>query len=152
MLNLEILAVGRLKKGPLFDLLTSYEKQIRWPFTIHEIESRLNDERAMQADENKKLSSLIKPGAYVIAMDEKGKSLKSLAFAQKIEGLQNDGRSHIQFIIGGANGLQDDIRSRADLLLSFGQQTWPHMLARIMLVEQIYRAGQILAGHPYHRE
>jgi 23S rRNA (pseudouridine1915-N3)-methyltransferase len=85
-------------------------------------------------------------------MDERGKSLPSLKFADKIRDLQNQGRSHIQFIIGGADGLGDDIRKRADLLLSFGAQTWPHMLARVMLLEQIYRCQQILSGHPYHRE
>ena len=138
MLKIDIIAIGRLKKGPLHELFTDYKKKTRWNIILHEIESRHRDEDAMQKDENEKLSSLIAPGAYVIAMDERGKTLKSLEFAEKFETLQNNA--------------QNDIRTRANLLLSFGKQTWPHMLARIMLIEQIYRAQQILAGHPYHRE
>ena len=152
MLKIDIIAIGRLKKGPLHELFTDYKKKTRWNIILHEIESRHRDEDAMQKDENEKLSSLIAPGAYVIAMDERGKTLKSLEFAEKFETLQNNAQTHIQFLLGGANGLQDNIRTRANLLLSFGKQTWPHMLARIMLIEQIYRAQQILAGHPYHRE
>ncbi len=104
-----------------------------------------------QADEIKKLQDKIRPDAYVIALDERGKSLSSPDFARKIQDLMDQGRPCIQFIIGGADGLNDDIRKRADTLLSFGVQTWPHMMVRAMLMEQIYRARQIIAGHPYHR-
>ena len=152
MLSIEILAVGRLKNGPMYDLLLDYQKKIRWSFTLHEIESRHRDAKAKQDDEHSKLTSLIKPSAFVIALDERGKSVKSLEFSRKIQSLQDNAYSDVQFILGGADGLQDDMRKRANMLLSFGNQTWPHMLARVMLVEQIYRAQQILAGHPYHRE
>ena len=82
----------------------------------------------------------------------KGKArLSSASFAAKVQDLMDEGRPVIQFIIGGADGLNDEIRKRADILLSFGIQTWPHMMVRIMLIEQIYRARQIVAGHPYHR-
>lgn len=152
MLTIDILAVGRLKKGPLYELFADYTKKIRWNFTLHEVESRYRDPQMMQDDENQRLKSLINPNAFIIVMDERGDGLRSLDFAKTIENLQNNAETHIQFILGGADGLQDDIRAHANLLLSFGQQTWPHMLARIMLAEQIYRAQQILAGHPYHRE
>lgn len=152
MLKVDIIAVGRLKKGPLVELFESYTSKIRWNFTLHEVESRYRDETTMQDDENMRLQALLDPSAFVIALDERGNGLKSLDFAQTIEKLQNNAQTHIQFIIGGANGLQDKTRDRANMLLSFGQQTWPHMLARIMLAEQIYRAQQILIGHPYHRE
>jgi 23S rRNA (pseudouridine1915-N3)-methyltransferase len=85
-------------------------------------------------------------------MDERGASLPSRKFAEKFQNLQNESRSNVQFIIGGADGLNDEIRGRADFLLSFGRQTWPHMLARVMLLEQIYRVQQILKNHPYHRD
>jgi 23S rRNA (pseudouridine1915-N3)-methyltransferase len=83
---------------------------------------------------------------------KRGKTIPSRTFAQKIDDIQNSGISTIQFMIGGADGLSDEIRARAKFLLGFGSQTWPHLLARVMLIEQIYRAQQILAGHPYHRD
>ena len=151
-MKIDIIAIGQLRKGAMYDALCEYEKRSSWPvkFIIHE--SKQRDERVKQREEHEKLLGSISSSAYVIAMDERGKSLPSLKFADKIRDLQNQGRSHIQFIIGGADGLGDDIRKRADLLLSFGAQTWPHMLARVMLLEQIYRCQQILSGHPYHRE
>ena len=151
-MKIDIIAIGQLRKGPMYDALEEYQKRITWPvnFIIHE--SKQRDERVKQREEHERLLNSISNSAYVIAMDEKGKSLPSLKFAEKIKELQNQGQSHIQFIIGGADGLSDDIRKRANLLLSFGAQTWPHMLARVMLLEQIYRCQQILSGHPYHRE
>ena len=151
-MKIEIIAIGQLRKGPMFDALCEYEKRMTWPlkFIIHE--SKKRDERVKKREEHEKLLSSLSSSAYVIAMDEKGKSLPSSTFSNKIKDLQNQGQSHIQFVIGGADGLSNDIRKRADLLLSFGAQTWPHMLARVMLLEQIYRCQQILAGHPYHRE
>lgn len=151
-LTIEILAVHRLKKGPLFDLLQDYAKQIKWGFKIHEIESKYREPKTVFDDENRRLAELINPNAFVVVMDERGNGLRSLDFAKTIGSLQDNGERHIQFVIGGADGLSESMRGRANLLLSFGQQTWPHMLARVMLVEQLYRAQQILAGHPYHRE
>jgi len=151
-MKIDIIAIGQLKKGPMFDALEEYQKRIVWPvnFIIHE--SKQRDERVKQREEHEKLMGCIASSAYVVAMDEKGRSLPSTQFAQKIKDLQNQGQPHIQFIIGGADGLSDEIRKRANLLLSFGEQTWPHMLARVMLLEQVYRCQQIIAGHPYHRE
>ena len=102
--------------------------------------------------EAEKIKKHISEHAFVIVLDEKGNGLRSLDFAKTLENFQHTGETHIQFIIGGADGLTDEIKGRANLLLSFGQQTWPHMLARVMLLEQIYRAQQILNNHPYHRE
>ena len=152
MLKIEILAVHRLKKGPMLELIQSYTKQIKWPFVIHEIESKYRDPKTVFEDENRKLADLIKPNAFVVVLDERGNGLRSLDFAKTIGNLQDNGEDLIQFVIGGSDGLNDAMRGRANLVLSFGQQTWPHMLARVMLVEQVYRAQQILAGHPYHRE
>jgi len=151
-LKIEILAVHRLKKGPLFDLIDGYAKQIKCGFKVHEIESKYRDAKTVFEDENRRLGDLIDPKAFVVVLDERGNGLKSLDFAKTLGNLQDNGEHHIQFVIGGADGLSAAMRGRANLLLSFGQQTWPHMLARVMLVEQIYRAQQILAGHPYHRE
>ena len=151
-MKIDIIAIGHLRKSGLYDTLEEYLKRIYWSANFVVLESKQRNEDSRTKEEHAKILDSISPSAYVIALDEKGKSFSSSAFADKIKTLQNQGQSHFQFIIGGANGLNEDIRSRADLLLSFGQQTWPHMLARVMLLEQIYRCQQILSGHPYHRE
>ena len=94
----------------------------------------------------------LSPTSIKIALDERGKTLSSRELSGKIQDFQNESASEIQFIIGGANGLSDELRKECNFLLSFGRVTWPHMLARIMLIEQIYRSQQILSGHPYHRD
>jgi 23S rRNA (pseudouridine1915-N3)-methyltransferase len=152
MLHLDLIAVGKLKKGPLADLADEYLKRITWPLTLHEIETPYRETANQQADEERKILEKLRPHAFIVVLDERGNGLKSLDFARTLERLQNEGEEYIQFIIGGADGLTDAVRARASFLLSFGQQTWPHMLARVMLLEQIYRARQILSGHPYHRE
>lgn len=145
MTEIEIIAAGRIKNTPFYDLWAEYHKRCTWKVTLHEVEAR------NQTDEIKKIQERIRSNAYVLALDERGESLSSPVFAHKLQSLMDQGRGSIQFIIGGADGLDDDIRKRADFLLSFGIQTWPHMMVRAMLMEQIYRARQIIAGHPYHR-
>ena len=152
MLKIDIIAAGRLKKGALFDLAAEYSKRLDWPLTIHEIDSRYKDASEIQNDEHQKIIKAIKDDAFLIALDEKGKNLSSSEFSKTIQKAMSAGKSRIQFIIGGADGLNDEIRKRANLVLSLGGATWPQMLARVMLLEQIYRAQQILKGHPYHRE
>ena len=152
MLKIDVIAAGRLRKGPFFELNQKYTKRITCSLSLYEVESKQKGAAAAQAEESKKMKEYIKDNAFVIVLDEKGNGLRSLDFANTLENLQNTGENHIQFIIGGADGLTDEIRGRANLLLSFGQQTWPHLLARVMLLEQIYRAQQIMIGHPYHRE
>lgn len=151
-MKIELIAAGRLRNGPEFELCREYAKRLNWPLTITEIESKYRDESQGRTDELAQLAGRIQPGSFVVALDERGKTLTSRALAQKFESLQNSGIPLIQFVIGGATGLDDALRERTDLLLSFGAQTWPHMLARVMLLEQIYRCQQILKGHPYHRD
>lgn len=152
MKSIDIIAVGKSRNTSFEPLIADYQKRILWPTKIHEIESKHKQSAKITADEHAQISGQLDSSTYIIALDERGKTLKSLEFAAQIQDLQNAGRNKIQFILGGADGLSDPIRSRAGLLLSFGKQTWPHMLARVMLLEQIYRVQQILAGHPYHRE
>jgi 23S rRNA (pseudouridine1915-N3)-methyltransferase len=151
-MRIDVISCGRLKKGPLKDLVEEYQTRIRWSLNIFEVESRYREAENQQLEEERKILDKLDNQAFVVVLDERGNGLKSLDFAKTIEKLQNSGESHIQFIIGGAEGVTDKVRDKANLLLRFGQQTWPHMLARVMLMEQIYRAQQILAGHPYHRE
>lgn len=146
MLRIEILAAGRLKKGAFADLRDEYLKRMTWPVTITEIEGRNAEE------EQSRLAEKIKPQAALVALDEKGKVFTSREFAGRLSEFSTQGQTDVQFLIGGADGLNDDIRKRARFLLAFGPQTWPHMMVRVMLLEQIYRAQQIIAGHPYHRD
>lgn len=144
---IEIIAVGKLKNATPFQLLfDEYARRMQGKVVVIELEGK------SQADEIQKIEAKLNPDCALIVMDERGKSLPSLKLAKKLEELQHVKSGKMQFVIGGADGLSDDIRQRADLLMSFGAQTWPHKLARVMLMEQIYRVQQILANHPYHRE
>lgn len=152
MLKIEIITAGRLKNSPSFELCQEYIKRIQWPLAVYEVESKSKDAGAAQREEIQKIKQHVKTDAFVIVLDKKGKNLGSTDFARTMEKIQNSGKTYLQFVIGGAEGLTDEVIKRANLVLSFGQPTWPHILARIMLLEQIYRAQQILIGHPYHRE
>ena len=152
VLKIDIISITRLKKGAYLELIENYKKRIQWNLNIYELESKHSDPKKSQKDEEEKILKHIDNQAVVIALDERGDGLKSLDFAKTLENFKNNGENYIQFIVGGADGLTPEVRNRADVLLSFGQQTWPHLLARVMLLEQIYRAQQILSGHPYHRE
>ena len=152
MLTIDIIAVGKLKNGPFYDLYQDYTRRINWLVKLHEIDVKTAKSKSTQAEEEKQINALIHDSAFTIILDERGNGLRSLDFAKTLQNFKEGGERHIQFIIGGADGLTDETRGRANLLLSFGQQTWPHMMARVMLIEQIYRAQQIIARHPYHRE
>ncbi len=159
-MKLRILAVGRAKSGPEAALIAEYGRRLQWTLAIEEVEERrLLSGPELKAREAELLTQAFEKGGakvsgrrILVALDERGRQLGSRDFAQKLGGWRDQGAAEIAFVIGGADGLAESLRQRADLLLSLGQMTWPHMLARAMLVEQIYRAQQILAGHPYHRD
>lgn len=148
-----IAAVGRARAGPLRDLYEGYVRRLAWPVTLREVEVRqaLPADR-LKAREAELLLAAVPDGAAVIALDERGRALSSLEFAERIRLWRDSGPAALAFLIGGADGHDESVRRRADLLLSFGAMTWPHMLVRAMLAEQLYRAQTILSGHPYHRE
>ncbi len=150
-----IAAVGRAKAGPERALFEHYQARLQQPFSLDlkEVEEKRPLEGAeLKQREGALLLETVPKGALVIALDEKGKSLSSADFAGKIGGWRDEGNRDLVFVIGGANGLDDRVLEKADLTLAFGSQTWPHMLVRGMLAEQIYRTQCILGGHPYHRE
>jgi 23S rRNA (pseudouridine1915-N3)-methyltransferase len=145
--HVEIIAVGRLKKtSPFLSLFDDYTRRLNGKFNLIEIEGH------SQVEELQKIKEKLSSSSTIIALDEKGKTLPSIDFAKKLEEFQTIHSGNFQFVIGGADGLDDEVRNRAAMVLSFGRMTWPHMMARVMLVEQIYRAQQILVNHPYHRE
>jgi 23S rRNA (pseudouridine1915-N3)-methyltransferase len=158
-MRVTIAAVGRMKAGPERELISRYldravgggKPLALTGFEVIELtESRASSSAARKADEAKALRAAL-PDGIVIAMDERGKSLNSEAFAKQIQRWRDDGRPAISFVIGGADGIDPAFVTEADLVLSFSSMVWPHQLVRIMLAEQLYRTTTILSGHPYHR-
>jgi 23S rRNA (pseudouridine1915-N3)-methyltransferase len=151
-LRLLIVAVGRLKSGPHLDLQRFYAERLTAALDIREVEERRKlPGSARQASEGELLLAALPERAFAVALDERGKSLPSADFAKQIAQWQQAAPT-IAFLIGGADGHSAAVRARADYLLALGPMTWPHLMVRAMLCEQLYRAQQILAGHPYHRE
>ena len=118
------------------------------PARVVEVEDKKNLGMSAEAD---LLARALPAGALVVALDERGRLQSSPEFAADLAGWRDKGRQDLAFIIGGADGIAPDLRDRADAALSFGQMVWPHMLVRVMLAEQLYRAASILSGAPYHR-
>lgn len=159
-MRVAVIAVGRLKSGPERELVDRYGRRFldlsrRLGFRgleIHEIpESRAQETPVRMAEEAAAIARLIPGDAVAVALDEKGKTLTSAAFAEQLGRWRDESTANIVFVIGGADGLSPELRRRLQMTLAFGPATWPHQLVRIMLLEQIYRAATILAGHPYHR-
>ena len=137
---LHIVARGRIGRSPEAELVDRYAKRIAWPMRVTELPDTGGREPATV------------PHSRRILLDEKGEMLGSMAFAEKLGRWRDDGVREARFLIGATDGFDDAARQEADLLLSFGRATWPHLMARAMLAEQLFRATSILANHPYHRE
>ena len=151
-MRLHILAIGRLKPGPELTLYQHYAARLAWPLAVKEIVLRpAGPPEQVRSREGAALLAALPPGARVVALDGKGELLTSEGLAARIGAWRDSGVDCVAFLIGGAEGLDGEVRNRADLLLAFGRVTWPHLLVRGMLAEQLYRAQQILSGHPYHR-
>ncbi|MDQ8729525.1 23S rRNA (pseudouridine(1915)-N(3))-methyltransferase RlmH [Bradyrhizobium sp. LHD-71] len=159
-MRLLVIAVGRLKSGPERDLVERYRERFTdmarklgfRGLTINEIpESRARDVAARMAEEAAAIATLIPEGALTVALDERGKAIDSAAFARQLGRWRDESIATVVFVIGGADGLSPELRRTIKTVFAFGAMTWPHQLVRIMLMEQIYRAATILAGHPYHR-
>jgi 23S rRNA (pseudouridine1915-N3)-methyltransferase len=151
-MRLTIAAVGRLKAGPEKALYESYARRITWPLALREVEER---RRLPPADRMAREAGMLRAacpaGALLAALDRRGKMLDSDSFARWIGARRDDGIGDLAFLIGGADGHPDELLAQCGLVLSLGPMTFPHLMARLMLIEQLYRAQQILAGHPYHR-
>ena len=155
-MRLHLCVVGRLRAGPeralIDDYLGRFDKTGRalglGPATVTEIEDK---KRGGKSAEAALLFRAIPDGAVICALDERGKQMPSPEFATHLARWRDDGRGDLACLIGGADGLDKDLVAQADLTLSLGRMVWPHMLVRVMLAEQLYRAASILAGGPYHR-
>lgn len=152
-MRITLLAVGRMKAGAAQDLFDLYATRLRWPIAVKEVEERRAlPPEALKEREGALLLAALPRGARIIALDEGGREMSSRDFASLLGRWQDDGTTDLAFIIGGADGLAPEVCKRADLILSLGRMTWPHMLVRGLLAEQLFRAESILAGHPYHRD
>lgn len=140
MMLLHILARGRIGRGPEADLVNRYSGRLNWPFKMTEL-----------PDRGGKIPPLA-PGAARILLDEHGEQMSSVQLADLLGRWRDEGRRECRFEIGAADGFSPEERQSADKLIAFGRMTWPHMMARAMLAEQLWRATSILANHPYHRE
>jgi len=137
---LHIVARGKIGRSSEAELVDRYLKRIQWPTKVTELPDRGG--------------SVPEPStnSVTIVLDERGMALSSMALAKKLETWRDGGKREARFLIGAADGHDEQQRKSADLLLSFGEATWPHLLVRAMLAEQLFRATSILANHPYHRE
>ena len=155
-----VIAVGRLKQGPERELAEMYRKRAEGvgrslglrDIEVLEIrESRAQDAERRRVEESIAIANVVPERAILVMLDERGDNHDSAALAALLREWRAEDRAAVCFVIGGADGLADSLRKRANLKLAFGTATWPHQLVRIMLLEQLYRAATILAGHPYHR-
>lgn len=148
--------MGRLRAGPENELISDYLQRFDrtgralglGPAKVIEVEDKKGGGMAAEAE---LLARAIPSGALIVALDERGRVQSSPEFAADLAGWRDAGRQDLAFVIGGADGILPALRHRADAALSFGRMVWPHMLVRVMLAEQLYRASSILAGAPYHR-
>ncbi|HHB82756.1 MAG TPA: 23S rRNA (pseudouridine(1915)-N(3))-methyltransferase RlmH [Devosia sp.] len=159
-MRISIIGVGKMKNGPERELVNRYQSRARASgknlglsdFNIIELsESRAASSKSRKAEEATAILKIIPAEAQIVALDETGQTLTSQKFADFIESNNDNGKKHLVFIIGGADGLDQKIRQRASLVLSFSPLTWPHQIVRILLCEQLYRMTTILSRHPYHR-
>ena len=155
-MRVHLVAVGRLRVGPERDLVDDYLQRFDrtgrplglGPVSQLEVEDKKNLGMAAEAE---LLARAIPAGAVLVTLDERGKVMSSPEFAQTLARWRDGGRQDVAFVIGGADGIDPALRQRADFSISFGSMVWPHMLVRVMLAEQLYRAATILGGSPYHR-
>jgi 23S rRNA (pseudouridine1915-N3)-methyltransferase len=160
LMRLVVISIGRLKQGPERELAERYRERFddigrKLGFRgleIHEIpESRARDAATRIAAEAAAISAAIPEKSVLVALDERGDNIDSAAFARHLGRWRDEAVANTIFVIGGADGLSPDLRRKAKLSVAFGSATWPHQMVRVMLLEQLYRAATILAGHPYHR-
>jgi 23S rRNA (pseudouridine1915-N3)-methyltransferase len=159
-MRIVVVSIGRLKQGPERELAERYRERFEdigrklgfRGLEVHEIpESRARDAATRIAEEATAISAAIPAKSTLVALDERGDNIDSTAFARHLGRWRDEQAASTIFVIGGADGLSPDLRRMAKLRVAFGSATWPHQMVRVMLLEQIYRAATILAGHPYHR-
>ena len=154
-MKISIISIGKFENSPIKAVFENYMKRIKWKVELKELELKNAQNLSSQELKNREAALIlkeIKPGSKLIILDEKGGEYKSRDFAKMLSNLAVQGESHFTFVIGGSDGLADEILKMPAIKLSLGLMTFPHLLVRAMLLEQIYRAQTIIEGHPYHRD
>ncbi len=147
---MRLVAIGRLRAGPEAELFERYNARLRPRLAVTELPDGHGAPAEIKRRESEALLSAVPAGAWMVALDSGAAALSSEALAARLEAWLSGGRA-VNFVVGGAEGLARPVLDRADAGVSLGPLTWPHMLVRVLLAEQLYRAQSILAGHPYHR-
>lgn len=151
-MRLTVAAVGRWKSGPERALYEQFARRLAWPLELKQVEEKKKlPPHKLVRREGELLLAAVPKGAVVVALDQRGKPMTSAAFAKRLGAWRDDGVGDVAFVIGGAEGLDESVRKKAALIVSLGPMTWPHLMVRALLAEQLYRAQAILTGHPYHR-
>ncbi|MBA3813170.1 MAG: 23S rRNA (pseudouridine(1915)-N(3))-methyltransferase RlmH [Alphaproteobacteria bacterium] len=145
-MHITIASIGKLKNPALKSLYAEYNKRLEWKVNLTEFDAKPSIEQ-----EGACLLNAIPPSTFLITLDENGENLKSEEFATCLKNIQLYHQGKLGLIVGGASGLSKEVKEKSQKSISFGRMTWPHLFVRVMLIEQLYRAQQILKGHPYHR-
>lgn len=154
-MKISIISIGKFDNSPHKQVFETYLKRLKWKVDLKELD--LKNAKNLSVGKTKEgeaglILKALRPSSKIIVLDEEGKQFGSKDFAQKIADFAVTGDSDLSFIIGGSDGLSEEILRKADMKISFGKMTFPHLMVRAILSEQLYRAQSIIEGHPYHRE
>lgn len=154
-MKISIISIGKFENSPFKQVFETYLKRLKWKIELKELDLRNAHNFSVEKikeGEGELILKNIKPNSKLIVLDEDGKQFSSLEFAKLFSDFALKGDSDLTFVIGGANGLSNELLEKAKLKISLGKMTFPHMMVRAILIEQLYRAQSIKEGHPYHRE
>ncbi len=154
-MRITILSIGKFENSPHKAVFENYLKRLKWKVELREVELKNAQNMSVakiKEGEGDLILKALKPNSKLIALDEHGKQFGSIEFSKMLSDFALNGDSDLTFVIGGSDGLAQEVLQKASLKISLGKMTFPHLMVRAILVEQIYRAASIIAGHPYHRE
>lgn len=154
-MKISIISIGKFENSPHKQVYETYIKRLKWKVELKELDLKNSQNLSVpkiKEGEGALILKALKPSSKLIVLDEEGKQFSSVAFAKMISDFAVAGDSDLSFVIGGSDGLSEEVLQKSNLKISFGKMTFPHLMVRAILAEQLYRAQSIIAGHPYHRE
>jgi 23S rRNA (pseudouridine1915-N3)-methyltransferase len=154
-MKISIISIGKFENSPHKQVFETYIKRLKWKVELKELDLKNSQNLSVtkiKEGEGALILKVLKPSSKLIVLDEDGKQFSSVAFAKMISDFAVAGDSNLSFVIGGSDGLSEEVLQKSNLKISFGKMTFPHLMVRAILAEQLYRAQSIIAGHPYHRE
>lgn len=154
-MKISIISIGKFENSPHKQVFETYIKRLKWKVELKELDLKNSQNLSVgktKEGEGGLILKALKPSSKLIVLDEEGKQFSSMSFSKMISDFGVSGNSDLSFVIGGSDGLSEEVLNKASLKISFGKMTFPHLMVRAILAEQLYRAQSIIAGHPYHRE